>query len=156
MTAEQRALVDGTFRHAYEYGLAQVGGIALEDTDEAEQFASYAAHQLTRFDFDESALVMPRLLQAFEAERAGELAAGTTDSPQEREWAKRMGRDGGVSSADVSRPGVEGRKQVAALARFARRLELGGFYLQTSVSDRGLTYRLTGGRPKPEPSSGAA
>ncbi len=37
MTPAQREQVDATFRHAYEYGLAQVGGIALETADEAEE-----------------------------------------------------------------------------------------------------------------------
>lgn len=155
MTPAQREQVDATFRHAYEYGLAQVGGIALESTDEAEEFASYVVHELTRNDFDESSFEMSRLLKGFEAERAGILAARLAESPDEKSWAKRMARQGGLCAADLG-TGRDARKQLAALSRFATRLQGEGFYLHTHVAGRGLTYELTGGRPAEHPERDAA
>lgn len=155
MTPEQRDLVDATFRHAYEYGIARVGGIALETTDEAEEFAAYVAHQLTVNDFDEAGLELNRMLADFEADRAGLLAARLAESLEEKTWAKRMAERSGLCVDDVG-SGWAGRKQAAALRRFADRLGHEGFYVRSEVTGRGLAFRLTGGRPRPRPEQGAA
>lgn len=155
MTPEQRDLFDATFRHAYEYGVARVGGIALETTDEAEEFAAYVTHQLTVNDFDEAGLELNRMLADFEAERAGLLAAHLAETPAEKTWAKRMAQRSGLCVDDVG-AGWAGRKEAAALRRFADRLGHEGFYVRSEVTGRGLTFRLTGGRPRPRPEQGAA
>lgn len=150
MTVEQREAFDGVFRHAYDFGVTNAGGLVLADLDEAEEFASYVAHQLTVQDFDVSSLHLPSMLKDFDRERAGVLAMRVADGPDEAAVVKDL-----ASRAGARQPrGRRGRG--VDVAGFAHRLHLVGFYVERSVDSAGVVHRLTGGRPTEPTQAGAA
>lgn len=145
MTAEQRALVDATHRHAYDYGHAAAGGLVLADLDEAEEFASYVVHCLVRNDFDATSFELGRMLKDFDRERAGVLATRLAADSDQRDWVQQMASGSGASTERVR------RGRAGALGSFARQLTDAGFYVERGTTTNGVTYRLTGGRPHPTP-----
>ena len=153
MTPAQRTQIDAVYARAFDFAYAAIGtdSEVIDTSDEAEEFAAFAARTLVDNQFDETGFELTRTLARFDADRAGKLAAGFANGPRHTQWAREMASLDGFNSSVATSGGWDKRAR-RDLIQFTDYLAATGFRIEERPDPRGSgdrILRITGGRPAP-------
>jgi hypothetical protein len=139
-TPEQRRKFDSLHRHAYDWADQRVGNLGMENSDYAEDYATWVGRRYVELDFDDQAIGEHKALHAsWDAERAAAAAQTVVEGVDEGVWALQMSKGSVLSGADIR------KSEAMSFVGLKQRLAAAGIFVSEARAYGGrLGWKITG------------